>query len=231
MLPPNPLCFSSSPRTITGVIPRSVPTALISWNRNECQWQGAASKCSCSGVNNINKKVEFYLHPRSDLYSSHCTVCPQSELPFALREQRWWDTEEKKSLKLWQTAVNINHNGSKIYYFYAASYWSWKIMLKKKKMSKQRAKPNQPKRTRKYLKFCYIQRTALLPNNQKLYSDMFLLCPAWRRGAARELGEGPGDGTGGRKHIWTLTHHLRRTETLISVTWLHKLSLYWVTQI
>lgn len=29
-VPPNPFCFSSSPRMMTGVIPSSVPTALIS---------------------------------------------------------------------------------------------------------------------------------------------------------------------------------------------------------
>lgn len=67
-----------------------------------------------------------------------------------------------------------------------------------------------------YLEFCDIQRTAVLPNNQKLHKNILLLGPARGRGTARKEGEGPGDGTGGGKHIRVLTNHLEKKQTLMS---------------
>lgn len=105
-IPPKPLCFSSSPRMITGVIPSSVPTALISWNRNEHLSGGFHQNIStwlemfrwlC--LWNVQKVKYSHIHLRSDLYSSRCTVCPQYELPSALHRQHWRDTKDKTSLQ------------------------------------------------------------------------------------------------------------------------------------
>lgn len=133
----------------------------------------------------IPKEEQLNLHLGSDLYSSHCMVCPQYELPVAPHQQRWRDTEQEKSG--WITCLCCILKGPEV------------INIKK-------SEKNQ------YLKFWDIQRTALLPDDHKLNSDVLLLRPAWGWGAAREDGEGPGDGTGGGKHIRTLTHHLERKQ-------------------
>lgn len=69
-----------------------------------------------------------------------------------------------------------------------------------------------------YLKFYNIQGTVVLTSDHKLHSDVLFLSPARGWGASREDGEGPGDGTGGREHIWTLTHHLEGKQALKSAT-------------
>lgn len=123
-------------------------------------------------------------------------VCPQCELPAALHQQHWRDTEQKKGLQLLQSIWHM--------------FWN-AVKIKRKKKTKQN--------TVEYLNFCTIQWATILPDNHKFYSDMLFLSPAWGRRAAWKDRKCPGDGTGGCKHIWTFTHHLKRKEILISATW------------
>lgn len=105
-LPPNPLCFSSSPRMITGVIPSCNPTVLISWQRNRCVCEEAVCLMAKEWWHGGSEKQLLTSRKWSVFISLHgvSTMRAAKRTPSAALERHW----NKQSLFLFSRTESAN---------------------------------------------------------------------------------------------------------------------------